>query len=576
MKQVTLTLLLGIFGLLMVACEGADSTSDGDVFDGDLIEGDETDGDEIDGDEPTDGDVPVDGDKPDGDFVDGDIIDGDAPDGDEIDGDLIDGDIIDGDVADGDLIDGDLVDGDLIDGDVTDGDLIDGDLVDGDIIDGDIIDGDVADGDLIDGDIIDGDATDGDLVDVELEAFDGLLMFTTLGAFSGDLGGLAGADAICTQEAQNAGYEGHFVAFLSTGDIDAKDRIEHEKYYFRNGALFMDATNGYTFAIEKTPDVDAFGNSLAPSFAIWTATNDDGTQDENFGTCEDWTTDSGSFTAKAGKAVSIPEWLYIGVYPCNMDYLRLYCFEVAGQTDGDFVDGDLIDSDFLDGDVGDGDLLDGDVVDGDAIDGDVTDGDTDLAIFTLINNTDLNDTINVVVFQENVSALFGDTVIAWRVIRTTGNGDQESFLFSSDNYDISASDSYGNYMPLVPASPGSTYAVVMSPSGHVLEYFGPAPSPSVIELRNDLTQGSINGQLYHDDHLCMSETSIVPAQKTQFQSEPAFYIGVVDGVVEGDVLSADQHSSVTTKINAYGIRHADIVMEYNDPDFQFTLQNVVY
>jgi hypothetical protein len=51
------------------------------------------------------------------------------------------------------------------------------------------------------------------------------VVFATSTAYSGDLGGLAGADAICAARALAGGIPGVFVAWLSTGTMDARDRL---------------------------------------------------------------------------------------------------------------------------------------------------------------------------------------------------------------------------------------------------------------------------------------------------------------------------------------------------------------
>ena len=53
---------------------------------------------------------------------------------------------------------------------------------------------------------------------------------------------------------------------------------------------------------------------------------------------------------------------------------------------------------------------------------------------------------NIVIFQKNVATDFDELVIAWKVIRNCGQGDNHPFKFPM-TISVSASDSYGNYMP---------------------------------------------------------------------------------------------------------------------------------
>jgi hypothetical protein len=50
-------------------------------------------------------------------------------------------------------------------------------------------------------------------------------VFATADTFTGDLGSLAGADAICNAQAAQAGLGGTWVAWLSTTGVDARDRL---------------------------------------------------------------------------------------------------------------------------------------------------------------------------------------------------------------------------------------------------------------------------------------------------------------------------------------------------------------
>ena len=50
-------------------------------------------------------------------------------------------------------------------------------------------------------------------------------VFATSSLHPGDLGGLAGADAICQQRATAAGLTGTYVAYLTSGGIHASTRL---------------------------------------------------------------------------------------------------------------------------------------------------------------------------------------------------------------------------------------------------------------------------------------------------------------------------------------------------------------
>ena len=120
----------------------------------------------------------------------------------------------------------------------------------------------------------------------------------------GNLGGLAGADAHCQALAQAVGAGGKtWRAYLSTGTVDAKDRIGSGPWYNAKGELIAQsvadlhsANNKITAATALTEKGTApnylAGNPPTPTAQplqhdILTGTNEDGTK--NAATCNNWT-----------------------------------------------------------------------------------------------------------------------------------------------------------------------------------------------------------------------------------------------------------------------------------------------
>ena len=78
------------------------------------------------------------------------------------------------------------------------------------------------------------------------------LAFVTSATVTGNIG-VAGADAMCAQAANNAGLAGTFVAWISTSGVNAIDRITGARGWVRtDGASVMDtidpAFDGAMFA----------------------------------------------------------------------------------------------------------------------------------------------------------------------------------------------------------------------------------------------------------------------------------------------------------------------------------------
>src|SRR5262249_12423847 len=137
----------------------------------------------------------------------------------------------------------------------------------------------------------------------------------------GNLGGLAGADALCQSLAKDAGAGGKtWHAYLSTSTVDAKTRIGNGPWYNFKGELIAqnvadlhtpdkNKLSRTTSLTEKgtAPNylsVDAKGEVQRPQgdlqHDILTGTNEDGTK--NADTSKDWTVADGSAKAMLGHA----------------------------------------------------------------------------------------------------------------------------------------------------------------------------------------------------------------------------------------------------------------------------------
>lgn len=148
-----------------------------------------------------------------------------------------------------------------------------------------------------------------------------------------DLGGLEGADAACNGLAADAGLEGKFVAWLSTSEIDAKDRLGDASGWVN--------TRGEPFALTASELLDRFAvyypirydekGEPANGGYIATGTSAEGTKDEN---CLDWTSDASSDLVRAGNPTAAsPYWTAeFTDFGCDGGY-RLYCFQTEHQAE---------------------------------------------------------------------------------------------------------------------------------------------------------------------------------------------------------------------------------------------------
>ncbi len=150
------------------------------------------------------------------------------------------------------------------------------------------------------------------------------VVFLTSDEYSGNLGGLAGADAICQRLAQAAGLKGTFNAWLSDSKQSAAQRLTHSSvpYVDTLGRIvandWADLTDG---ALQRAITVDEKRYDWAINcdlFAwvlpVWTSTRTDGSAEGPF--CADWTDGSGVTLAPHA----------------------LYCYESEAWTDPSLVD----------------------------------------------------------------------------------------------------------------------------------------------------------------------------------------------------------------------------------------------
>lgn len=160
------------------------------------------------------------------------------------------------------------------------------------------------------------------------------IVFVTSSAYTGDLGGLTGADTKCRIEAEAAGLPGTFKALLSDSTTDARDRFTllEAPFTLVDGTVIADNPGDLILIdadninyIKNPINLDANGNLLGPSRA-WTGTDSDG-RNNGLAACNGWTsssnTDDGGYGFSSSKDAG---WIASGSVRCNA-ISHLYCFE---------------------------------------------------------------------------------------------------------------------------------------------------------------------------------------------------------------------------------------------------------
>ncbi|NML07248.1 hypothetical protein [Sphingomonas sp. G-3-2-10] len=196
-----------------------------------------------------------------------------------------------------------------------------------------------------------------------------------------------------------------------------------------------------------------------------------------------------------------------------------------------------------------------------------------------INNSNDANNSQIVIFQKNVAANYGELAVAWHVIQNCGQNENHPFVFPM-SMQVGSSDSWGNYTPQLPAAHGQAFSVGMTAAGDVLKASGAATSQNEVQVLNALPQGSVSAGIYKMGRLLATKPSVAPGQTAAFQFKPTIWIGVASQVVQGEVMNSAILSEINTEISLLGIASADIVMSGGGAGptatpFTFSLQNVV-
>ncbi|HEU5432578.1 MAG TPA: hypothetical protein VFU81_12995 [Thermomicrobiales bacterium] len=157
-------------------------------------------------------------------------------------------------------------------------------------------------------------------------------VFVTSTAYGGNLGGLAGADAICRQLAEAANLPGTYKAWLSDGAASPSTRFVQSTgpYQLVNGTKIAANWTSLTDGALRAPiNLTERGAAVADSLLVWTHTQVDGAAGTTADHCGNWggaAGDGGRGTATYADA----NWTQSGSAACNTGQ-RLYCFQQSGR-----------------------------------------------------------------------------------------------------------------------------------------------------------------------------------------------------------------------------------------------------
>jgi hypothetical protein len=154
-------------------------------------------------------------------------------------------------------------------------------------------------------------------------------MFVTSTTQTGNLGGLAGADAICRTRALAAGLSGTYVAWLSTSTVNAIDRLASASGWVRvdGRPVFNTRADIVAGASQYRPTMNEFGATSEDQF-LHTGTAGNGTATGTL--CLDWSTTIGAGVAAGRNRFSGRQWTNGSTNSCA-GASPIYCFGVDRQ-----------------------------------------------------------------------------------------------------------------------------------------------------------------------------------------------------------------------------------------------------
>ena len=200
---------------------------------------------------------------------------------------------------------------------------------------------------------------------------------------------------------------------------------------------------------------------------------------------------------------------------------------------------------------------------------------------TFINNSNDANNSQIVIFQKNVELITSQSAVAWRVFPVGEKGNKVSVSYTED-FAVSAIDSYGNETPPLPADPGNRFDMLSAPSGNQLRLNSmPAANPETIEVHNELPIGVISTNIYKAGALLATKTGIAPGQMAQFNFSPTLCLLHDSSFQQGEIMMLTPLSKTTAEISLLGIKSADVVMTGGGSGtgalpFVFSLENVTY
>ena len=185
------------------------------------------------------------------------------------------------------------------------------------------------------------------LIPAAATAADGLItngghyIFVTSVSYEGDLGGLSGADGLCSSHAASGTLTAplglKWKALISIhGVVDAKDRVIWAgPVYDVAGNLATNDPNTWPWVKDGTSEIDVDENGDPPPDSyVWTGSNVIGESVGPNNDCNGWTDNTGTYSGWSGETgyFDYSSWIDSFSNQCDDDWFSLYCVSEYEET----------------------------------------------------------------------------------------------------------------------------------------------------------------------------------------------------------------------------------------------------
>jgi hypothetical protein len=153
------------------------------------------------------------------------------------------------------------------------------------------------------------------------------LVFVTSTTYSGNLGGLSGADQICQTLANQAGLLGTYKAWLSDSATSVSSRIAHANVPYQriDGVAIANNWTDLTDGSLLAPLSFTESGAIVSGTGVWTNSNVGGMTASMTNTCTNWWSVSGQ-SVRGYDGSTNGAWTSNGLLGCSY-YLHLYCLQ---------------------------------------------------------------------------------------------------------------------------------------------------------------------------------------------------------------------------------------------------------